>query len=310
MAAVTKKDGKIIQAQKDDSVSSLQIYSYKLLNERVQFLYPKLTGLEKTLKQAMMPIPFDVYVCSMAFFSLLSTILGVLVGAGISIFINVQPVAFAVLLPIIVGAGLGQMTFFILLMLPSISLKSRSSKLIEELPHFIGYMATLSSNGLGLEGIFKSIAKEDTNDEIVKDSKFITRNIHILGMDLLTAISDLIKRTPKGPYAELLEGAIITTQTGGDLKEYFLATAKVQLAEKQMSLKKTTESLGVIAEMYTILLIVFPLMAIIMLSIMAIMSPNLAGFDLITLMNLLTYVLVPFFGVLILFMMDTMVPKR
>jgi len=46
------------------------------------------------------------------------------------------------------------------------------------------------------------------------------------------------------------------------------------------------------------------------LSIMAIMSPDLAGFDLITLMNLLTYVLVPFFGVLILFMMDTMVPKR
>ncbi len=77
-----------------------------------------------------------------------------------------------------------------------------------------------------------------------------------------------------------------------------------------MSLKKSTESLGVMAEMYTILLIVFPLMAIIMLSIMAIMSPNLAGFDLITLMNMLSYVLVPFFGVLLLFMMDSMVPKR
>ncbi|KAG2480345.1 MAG: Pilus assembly protein TadC [Nitrosopumilales archaeon] len=308
MTTVTKKDRK--QAQKADSVSSLQIFSYKLLNDRVQFLYPKLTGLEKTLKQAMMPMPFDVYVCSIVFFSLLAAIFGVAIGLGISIFMNVQPVAFAVLLPIIVGAGLGQMTFFILQILPAINVKSRSAKLTEELPHFIGYMATLATNGLSLEGIFKAIAKEETNEEIVKDSKFITRNIHILGMDLLTAISDLIKRTPKGTYAELLEGAIITTQTGGDLKEYFLATAKVQLAEKKMSLRKTTESLGIIAEMYTILLIVFPLMAVIMLSIMAIMSPDLAGFDLITLMNLLTYVLVPFFGVLILFMMDTMVPKR
>jgi len=308
MVTVTKKNRN--RAQKVDSVSSLQIFSYKLLNERVQFLYPKLTGLEKTLKQAMMPMPFDVYVCSMVLFSLLAAIFGAAIGIGISIFMNVQPVAFAVLLPIIVGAGLGQMTFFILQLLPSINVKSRSSKLTEELPHFIGYMATLATNGLSLEGIFKSIATEDTNEEIVKDAKFITRNIHILGMDLLTAISDLIKRTPKGTYAELLEGAIITTQTGGDLKEYFLATAKVQLAEKKMSLKKTTESLGIIAEMYTILLIVFPLMAVIMLSIMAIMSPDLAGFDLITLMNLLTYVLVPFFGVLILFMMDTMVPKR
>jgi len=257
-----------------------------------------------------MPMPFDVYVCGMVFFSLLAAIFGAAIGIGISIFMNVQPVAFAVLLPIIVGAGLGQGTFFVLQILPVINVKSRSTKLTEELPHFIGYMATLATNGLSLEGIFKAIAQEDTKEEIVKDSKFITRNIHILGMDLLTAISDLIKRTPKGTYAELLEGAIITTQTGGDLKEYFLATAKVQLAEKKMTLKKTTESLGVIAEMYTILLIVFPLMAVIMLSIMAIMSPDLAGFDLITLMNLLTYVLVPFFGVLILFMMDTMVPKR
>jgi len=308
MVTVTKKNRN--RAQKTDSVSSFQIFSYKLLNDRVQFLYPRLSGLEKTLKQAMMPMPFDVYVCSIVFSSLLAAIFGVAIGLGISIFMNVQPVAFAVLLPIIVGAGLGQMTFFILQLLPAINVKTRSSKLTEELPHFIGYMATLATNGLSLEGIFKAIAKEETNEEIVKDSKFITRNIHILGMDLLTAISDLIKRTPKGTYAELLEGAIITTQTGGDLKEYFLATAKVQLAEKKMSLRKTTESLGIIAEMYTILLIVFPLMAVIMLSIMAIMSPDLAGFDLITLMNLLTYVLVPFFGVLILFMMDTMVPKR
>jgi flagellar protein FlaJ len=64
------------------------------------------------------------------------------------------------------------------------------------------------------------------------------------------------------------------------------------------------------AELYTILLIVFPLLAIIMLSIMAIMSPSLAGFDLMTLMNLMTYVMVPFFGFILLFMMDSMVPKR
>lgn len=311
MATITKNQkNKNTKGHSSDSASSLQIYSYKLLNERVQFLYPRLSSLEVTLKQAMMPIPFDVYVCGMVFISLLAGIFGVAVGAGISIFMNVQPPAFAVLLPIIVGAGLGQMTFFVLQFLPAIHLKNRSAKLIEELPHFIGYMSTLATNGLSLEGIFKAIAKEDTDEEIVKDSKFITRNIHILGMDLLSAVSDLIRRTPKGPYAELLEGAIITVQTGGDLKEYFLATAKVQLEEKKMTLKKSTESLGVMAEMYTILLIVFPLMAVIMLSIMAIMSPDLAGFDLITLMNLLTYVLVPFFGVLLLFMMDTMVPKR
>jgi flagellar protein FlaJ len=171
-------------------------------------------------------------------------------------------------------------------------------------------MSTLATSGLTLEGIFKAIAKEETDEDIVKDSRFIVRNIDILGMDLISAIKDLIHRTPPGPYSELLEGAIVTVQSGGDLKEYFNATAKVQLEEKKMLMQKTTESLGSVAEIYTILLIVFPLLAVIMLSIMGIMSPSLAGFDLLTLMNILTFAVIPLSGVLMLVMMDTMVPKR
>ncbi len=294
----------------DNSSGSLHVFSYRLLNKHIQFLYPKLSKLEKTLKQAMMPIPFEVYVCSIVFFSIIAGVLGLISGIIIALVINIQPVAFAFLLPIIICAGMAQGTFFLLQMMPQITVKNRAARLIDELPHFIGYMATLATSGLSLEGIFKSIASEDSKDEIVKDSKFITRNIDTLGMDLVTAINDLIKRSPPGPYADLLEGAIITVQSGGQLKEYFIATGKVQLEEKKMALKKSTDSLGVMAEMYTILLIVFPLMSVIMLSIMAIMSPDLAGFDLMTLMNLLTYVMVPFFGFLLLFMMDSMVPKR
>ena len=307
---MTALTGQKKQKRHDEATSSVQVLSYRLLKNHVQPLYPRLASLEKNLKQAMMPIPFDVYVCSMVFFSFLAGIVGVAISVGVALVVNIQPVAFAFLLPILAGCGIGTATFFVLQMIPSINVKNRASKLTEELPHFIGYMATLATSGLALEGIFKAIANEDSDEEIVKDCRFITRNIEILGMDLVSAIADLIKRAPKGPYAELLEGAIITVQTGGNLKEYFIATAKVQLEEKKMALRKSTESLGVMAEMYTILLIVFPLMAVIMLSIMAIMSPDLAGFDLIQLMNLLTYVLVPFFGVLLLFMMDSMVPKR
>jgi len=297
-------------ARAEESASPIHILSYRLLNNHIQFLYPKLGKLEKTLKQSRIPIPFEVYVSSMIFFSFIAGLVGLSAGIAIAILVNIQPVAFAFLLPIIAGAGMAQITFFILQLMPNINIKNRSAKLIEEIPHFIGYMATLATSGLSLEGIFKAIASEDTEEEIVRDAKFITRNIDVMGMDLVTAINDLIKRTPSGPYSELLEGAIITVQSGGNLKEYFIATGKVQLEEKKMALRKSTESLGIMAELYTILLIVFPLLAIIMLSIMAIMSPSLAGFDLMTLMNLMTYVMVPFFGFILLFMMDSMVPKR
>jgi flagellar protein FlaJ len=237
-------------------------------------------------------------------------IVGVVLGFVVSHFVNIQPAMVEYLLGPAIGMATMGAIFGILHMLPSMSVKNRESRLLEEIPHFIGYMSTLATSGLSLEEILKAVAKEETGEEIVKDARFISRNIEILGMDLVTAIKDLIHRTPSGPYSELLEGAIITSQSGGNLKEYFNATAIVQLEEKKRLLQKTTESLGSVAEIYTILLIVFPLLAVIMLSIMGIMSPSLGGFDLVTLINLLTFAVIPLSGVLMLFMIDTMVPKR
>jgi len=301
---------KKVKKIKEESVGQIHVFSYKLLNEHVKFMHPKLSSLEKSIKQAMMPIPFEVYVSSMVFFSMIAGVFGIIMGFVASQFINIQPASIGFVLPLLTGLMLFGMTFGILQIIPAAKVKNRSAKLLEEIPHFIGYMSTLATSGLSLEGIFKAIAKEETDEDIVKDARFIIRNIDILGMDLITAIKDLIHRTPTGPYSELLDGAIITVSSGGDLKEYFNATAKVQLEEKKMLLQKTTESLGSVAEIYTILLIVFPLLAVIMLSIMGIMSPSLAGFDLITLMNILTFVVIPLSGVLMLVMMDTMVPKR
>jgi flagellar protein FlaJ len=306
MNVIEKKQKK----NEEESVGQIHVYSYKLLNDHVKFLHPKLKSLDKSIKQAMMPIPFEVYVSSMIFFSMIAGACGAVLGFVAAQFINIQPASLEILLPILGGLMLFGITFGILQIIPKVRVTNRSSKLIEEIPHFIGYMSTLATSGLTLEGIFKAIAKEETEEDIVKDARYIVRNIDILGMDLISAIKDLIHRTPTGPYSELLEGAVVTVQSGGDLKEYFNATAKVQLEEKKMLMQKTTESLGSVAEIYTILLIVFPLLAVIMLSIMGIMSPSLAGFDLITLMNILTFAVIPLSGVLMLVMMDTMVPKR
>jgi len=295
---------------KENSVSKIHVFSYKILDDYLKSVYPKMPALEKAIKQSMTPMPFEVYVASMFFVSMIAGICGGVMGYVASQYININPPELKYLIPIVTGLIMMGITFGIIHAVPSLRVKTRESRLVEEIPHFIGYMSTLATSGLTLEGIFKSIAKEETEEEIVKDAQFLIRNIDVLGMDLITAVKDLIQRTPSGSYSELLEGAIVTVQSGGNLKEYFNATAKVQLEEKKNLLKKTTESLGSVAEIYTILLIVFPLLAVIMLSIMAIMSPDLAGFDLITLMNILTFAVIPLSGILMLVMMDTMVPKR
>ena len=128
----------------------------------------------------MMPIPFEVYVSSMVFFSMIAGVCGIIMGLFASQFINIQPASVGLLLPLIMGLMLFGMTFGVLQIIPALRVKNRASKLNEEIPHFIGYMSTLATSGLSLEGIFKAIAKEETDEDIVKDARFIVRNIDIL----------------------------------------------------------------------------------------------------------------------------------
>ena len=131
------------QKQQEESVGVIHVYSYKLLNEHIKFLYPKFKPLEKSIKQAMMPIPFEVYVSSMVFFSIIGGICGAIIGIIASQLINIQPAIVGYLLPPIAGMVLMIMTFGILQIIPPVKVKNRSAKLLEEIPHFIGYMSTL-----------------------------------------------------------------------------------------------------------------------------------------------------------------------
>lgn len=285
--------------------------AYRLLAKRVKFLFPRFVNLESKLKQARTPVHYEAYICGLVLMSLLAGAAGIIAGLAINFSFNFNPPELGMLFPFFLGSAGSQGLFGFMFYYPNLLKKSRTTRLANELPYYIGYMATLAASGLGLEAIFRAIAKdESSNEEIVKDARLMARNLDLLGMDILTALQDLISRSPQGMYTEMLEGLVTTVESGGNMKEYFIATAKVQLEEKKLTLKKMTASLGIVSEMYTILLIVFPLLATIMLSIMAIMTPNLGGFSLTTLMKGVTYAFVPIFGMMMLVMMDSMVPKR
>lgn len=301
------KEKKTVQQQ---PVSSIYASSYRLLNEHVKFLYPRLMPLESKLAKAMMLVPYEPYVCGMVMIALIAGMAGIAIGVAISLVAVITPAEFEALLPVIMGIVMFQAIFAFMYFLPTININGRRKKLTEELLFFIGYMAMLASSGQTIEGVFRSIARERTDEEIVKDAAFIIRNVDLLGMDILTSIETLARRSPHPSYTELLEGLIATVVTGGSLVNYFSSTMKVLMEEKRMILKRLTETMSIVAEMYTILLVVFPLMAIIMLAIMAIMAPTLGGFSLQTLMSLLSYLFVPVLGGVMLMMIDGMLPKK
>jgi flagellar protein FlaJ len=301
---------KVPKPKEKDEVSAIYAASYKLLGNRIKFLYPRLTALENKLDKAMMPVPYEAYLCSMVVVGIIVGIVSMVFATAFVFIINIQQTELKIFFPLISAAAGFEAGLGVMYKYPEVNISTRKRRLQEEAPYFIGYMATLAASGLTLEGIFKAIAKENTKEEFVRSARYIIRDVDILGMDIISALTDLIRKTPSEAFSELLEGLISTIQTGGNLKEYFTALAKVQMEEKKQTIQKMTASLGIIAEMYTILLVVFPLMAIIMFSIMATMATTFMGLDITTMMMLISYLLVPIFGIVILIMIDGMVPKR
>ena len=295
-----------------DEVESFSFYefSYKLLSTKISFIFPRLGGLQTKIIKSGINIYYEAFVCGVMLASIISGIIGVIIGISISVLVTLNPPVLEFALPLLSGMIFGQLGFGIMYMIPAFRLKSRTSRLLAELPYYIGYMATLSSSGLNLQGVFRAISWEDSSSELVKDAQRLILNLDMMGMDVADALRDLVLRSPAPSYTELLEGLITTVMAGGDTKEYFSSFAKIQLQEKKIMIQKSTAALGMLSELYTILLIVFPLLGSIILSVMGMMTPNLGGYDLGFLMTILTFVLVPGLGILMLFMLDAMVPKR
>jgi flagellar protein FlaJ len=283
--------------------------AYNLLGDKITTRVPKIAKLEQNLLLSMLPISYHTYVSAMVLFAIIGLIAGLAGGVALAFVLNVS-LALKIALPI-VGALLGaQFGFAALYVYPSLLVNTRKRMIAEELPYFISYMSMLCASGMTPEAMFRTIAAEESKEAIVQDARMLVRNVDLLGMDFVSALRDITNRSPLTSYTEMLEGMMSTIRAGGDLNEFFSSGSRVMMEEKKLAVKKFGETLGMLAEIYTIMLVVFPLMAMIMLAIMAIMSKDIGGIDIMLAMNMVTYIFVPIAGIMVILIIESMMPKR
>ncbi|MFW6173679.1 MAG: type II secretion system F family protein [Elusimicrobiota bacterium] len=163
------------------------------------------------------------------------------------------------------------MVYFISLILPNSTAKSRGKKIDLHLAYALNFISAMSSAGVTPTEIFKSLSKQDIYGEIKQEASWIYRDVVLLGTDIVTAIRENIERTPSQKFKEFLQGVIVTVTSGGSLKSYFMNKASQYMWENRQQQKQLLESLGIMAESYVtaavagilLLLIVIPLMMII-----------------------------------------------
>lgn len=187
---------------------------------------------------------------------------------------------------------------------PGSKAKKRAKDIDLKLPYALNYVAAMASAGVIPTEIFKSLAKQKIYGEVANESARIYKDLQMHGMDIVTALRRSIDRSPSTNFQELMQGAITTITSGGDLKAYFLEKAERYQFENRQEQKAFIETMGLMAETYVTVAVAAPLFLIVMLAIIGIISGG--G---IQNLQLLTYLLLPIINAGYVFMLKSMIPE-
>lgn len=252
--------------------------------------------LKEELMKSNLSILFELYVGRMLLFA---------AGGFAIVFISVTAGFAAAGFPLLIAAASGVITgstilFAVLTFFhsyPYQALSSKRNSVESNMPFAINHMAAIASAGVPPVVIFKLLTNIKEYGEIMEESKRITRNIEVFGMDVNNALKNVAERTPSEPFRQFLYGIISTIDTGGDLKRFFENYAKEALFEYRLKREKYLKTLETYADFYTAVLIAAPLFFISILSVMALIGGEVMGLSIPVAMQLGIYVLIPLLNI-------------
>lgn len=272
-----------------------QRLSYRLLGRAVRRAAESNAHLRITLQKAHIPLRPDVYLA----YSFLNAILAFL-GSLVFVFglvllhlqgvLTVPPLLLVVVVPfpLVLATTLYLLTF----LLPDLRASSRGRDIDTRLPYALNYIATMGSAGVPPQKIFAGLAEQRVYGEVSNEMAWITRDLRVLGMDLMTALAKAIDRSPSVRFQDLLQGALTALSSGESLKDYFLSKSQQYFHENRQNQKRFVETLGVMAESYVTIIVAAPLFLIVILSVMLMFGAS--GESVLLIGYLLVLVFLPF----------------
>ena len=268
--------------------------------------------LNTSLKKAGMDISVRAYLGSAIFSSLLVSFLSFILVTATSILLQTSDPTVdiqthlipSIFIGVFFGAIIGILAYIPLLYWPQMKAADRKILIEAGLPSTASYLSAMSSSGVPPNRLFYSLAGEaSVAPEISKESKRITRDIEIFGYDILKALRTASERSPSERFSKFLDGMSATVTSGGDLTFYMSAEAKALMKMKEEETKEFIEQLGVLSEIFMILGVVAPLFFVVIIAILAVISPDIMILTII--MLLLTYVIMPILLMVMILLIST-----
>lgn len=290
----------------DDLSKKFAQFSFYLVGRKVQSKLSPNTkeNVKRSLRKAGIGIQTVLYISiavvatGLTFTSLLTlTILSTLIGVNSSFLSFLWIMVFFITTLVGTGFYLG----------PKLKAAERKEEIEKNIHYALNHMAISSSSGLAPSEVFNSLASAEEYGEISKEARKTIRRTEILGSSLDESIEITADYSPSKRWSSILQGMTYTVEGGGDLKQYLDEQSAAAMNDFESTWDSAIKKLGLIAEVYTIVAIVFPIVAVIMFSLLATIGE--LPIDGILLLQLIVFGLLPILNIIFILLLESTIPE-
>jgi len=198
----------------------------------------------------------------------------------------------------ITGALLG---YWIFTLIPSLTKKSRETKITIGLPNAVSYMYAMRKGGAEIIDILRSLSEMSAiYGEIALEFRLVVRDSDFFGYDIINALKHLAETTPSRKLRDFLQDLISTVESGGNLSQFLQDRVYILQEEAKFEQRQFLQFLGLVAEIYVTIFIAGPLFLIVILVVMGMM-----GSSAILELSLIGYAVLPIGATIFILMIDT-----
>ena len=305
----------------------LKTTPFVLLGEKIRERKDEYRGLRISLKQARIPISYEMYISNALFYSGLIGLIGGIIGAIISYIaisiiglperltnltfspenawiLQFRDISLTFFIVIFLAVIFGGIVYGLYIIYPRFLSGERKGSIDRNLPYAVTFMYALSRGGMNIIEIMRSLSRsEDTYGEVAKEMDVILRDMDYFGSDLRTALHNICEVTPSNKFRDLMYNLLTIIDSGGDVSKYFKDKSEQYLNSAKIEQKGFLETLALIAESYVTAFVAGPLFIIILGVMMSVMG---SGSD--SMIYAIIYGMIPIGSMMFVVMIDIMTP--
>ncbi|MGC9069250.1 MAG: type II secretion system F family protein [Thermoprotei archaeon] len=287
--------------------NNLAYFSYNLMRNIADPLSERLKYYEKLVySKSGIPIYFKVYVSEMLFISITVFITTFIISLPIHFIIYKY---YAIPLSLILASTALGITIAIMYYYPIYKMNSDSRTINSKFLETSTLMTAITASGTTIDKTIETATRITTIKPLRTLFLRFLRNRFILGMDTVSALKEIRDAAPSIRFSLFLDGLSSVTLTSSDIHSYLLNETIRLLEEKRDRLKRLTSSLGIIGELYVSLMVVFPSILIIMLSLILMLGGTIAGIPPLLLITILLFIAIPLGAIAIITITDSMLSE-